>query len=454
MEFLRPGGCFITKVFRSQDYNSLLWVLQKFFKKTDVTKPVASRNTSAEIYVVCEGFLAPKSIDPRLLDPAHIFKHVEEEKKPIDVMRMDSNKQKRQRDGYADDAGLIVYKEIGVEHFVQSDEPVEMLGRYNKFLFGKEAQVYVDHASTTSEIRELCTDLKVLGKGDFGHLLKWRVKMRQFQEQLMAENVDQVTAEKEDTKASAEPGPTEEEKAAMEEEKITRELTELAEKAQQRTRKLQRKKREQRSKERRRTQLNLNSSDGMMETPEEQGLFSLAGSTGLRELSVDDETKLPLEETSDEEADVTREFVREDDDEEHDPDLERERVMEDNLDLLYEQYKERRKISTKREKAGLGFGGEEEEDETLAEAARRTLVGDETKGSDDDDDEEDGGDRNPLLVSFGEETKESSVVKAKRYDCVHVAVITLSLFLSFSLILIYVCFFLLRRFLFLFSFIL
>lgn len=59
---------------RSQDYNALLFAFNQLFRRVEATKPAASRNTSAEIFVVCQGFKAPAKIDPRLLDPRHLFK--------------------------------------------------------------------------------------------------------------------------------------------------------------------------------------------------------------------------------------------------------------------------------------------------------------------------------------------------------------------------------------------
>ena len=109
-EFLRQGGWFITKVFRSADYNALLWVIQMFFDKVTVFKPIASRSSSAETYFICQGYLAPKKIDARLLDPKFIFREIEEKKEAKSVLKQKKGKKnKASRDGY-DKEGLLVYK--------------------------------------------------------------------------------------------------------------------------------------------------------------------------------------------------------------------------------------------------------------------------------------------------------------------------------------------------------
>ena len=50
----------------------------QLFEKVEVMKPIASRFTSIEIYVICLRYHAPAKIDPRLLDVKHLFQEIVE----------------------------------------------------------------------------------------------------------------------------------------------------------------------------------------------------------------------------------------------------------------------------------------------------------------------------------------------------------------------------------------
>ncbi|KAG1151417.1 hypothetical protein G6F37_002711 [Rhizopus arrhizus] len=177
-EFLSKGGTFVTKVFRSKDYNKLIWVFQQLFRKVEATKPPSSRNVSAEIFVVCRDFIAPKKIDPRMLDPKAVFSDVgaEEPKKLADVFRPE--KKRRHRDGY-EDGDYTLHKTLDVMEFIRADDPIVTLGSYNQFTFtSDESRELLKRDITTEDIKINCEDLKVLGRGEFKALLKWRTTIR------------------------------------------------------------------------------------------------------------------------------------------------------------------------------------------------------------------------------------------------------------------------------------
>ncbi|KAG9440181.1 hypothetical protein H6P81_020346 [Aristolochia fimbriata] len=176
VDFLAPKGTFVTKVFRSQDYTAILYCLNQLFEKVEVRKPVASRSTSAEIYVVGLRYKAPAKIDPRLLDVKHLFQGPIEPPKVVDVLR--GSKQKRNREGY-EDGNTTLRKVCVASDFVWSETPLDILGSVTSISFEDSACLPIkDHELTTEEIKTLCDDLRVLGKQDFKHLLKWRMHIR------------------------------------------------------------------------------------------------------------------------------------------------------------------------------------------------------------------------------------------------------------------------------------
>lgn len=183
-EFLVEGGTFVTKVFRSKDYNPLLWVLNQLFTKVEATKPPSSRNVSAEIFVVCRGYKAPKVIDPRFLDPRSVFAELAGATPNNEAKVYNPEVKKRKRDGY-EEGEYIQFKEIAASDFIQTSDPIAILGSYNKLSFhqapnGDIALAALDKLpETTAEIRECCADLKVLGRKEFKLLLKWRLRVRE-----------------------------------------------------------------------------------------------------------------------------------------------------------------------------------------------------------------------------------------------------------------------------------
>lgn len=255
-EHLIEGGTFCTKVYRSKDYNSVLWVLQQFFVDVQAMKPNSSRSQSAEIFLVCLKYLNPTTIDPKLLDPNHVFKEVVEPTSSgkVDVLHKKYDlHNKRHRTGYDDDAGVLLSKSCTVDQFVRSKDPVRLLTDMNEFIYTPECQeLYSQHKATNSDIVLSFKDLRVLGRIDFKKLLKWRLLMVR---DIVNAGQGEIEQEKEESQVQEKKGKRTE---PLTEEEIQEEIQRRRENLEREKRKEKKKMREAAAKERARQALGMN----------------------------------------------------------------------------------------------------------------------------------------------------------------------------------------------------
>lgn len=226
-EFLCKGGWFITKVFRSRDYQPLLWIFQQFFSKVQATKPQASRNESAEIFVVCQGYQAPDKIDSKFFDPKYAFKEVEVQTKSVSEL---VSKKKPKAEGYAD-GDTTLYHRFTLMDFLKAPNPVDFLSKANEITLGDGE--LENHSSTTEELRQCCKDIRVLGRKELRALLNWRTKLRRFlakklKEQAKELDINLSSGEEEEGKEEEEKEKKSSPRAAVDEEVKEEEEVELA----------------------------------------------------------------------------------------------------------------------------------------------------------------------------------------------------------------------------------
>lgn len=387
-ELLAPKGTFITKIFRSQDYNAVLYCLRQLFEKVEVDKPLASRSASAEIYIIGFKYKAPSKIDPRLLDVKHLFQGGKEPPKVIDVLG--GTKQKRHRDGYEDGA-TVLRKVCSVANFVWSDNPVQVLGSFTSMIFDDPACLAIrDHTLTTEEVKSLCDDLRILAKQDFKYLLKWRMQIRKA-----------LSPEKTKT-----PTVVESESKEDEEERVLNEIeekTNILEKKQKKQKKLQAKRR---AKEKARKALGIQV-DATEDGYGDQNLFSLSSIKGHKDLVAVDNSEYDKEtaEVSDESDDEAQEHSSSDLDSEDE-----RRRHDDNIEALfdeaYEQYLGRVEGKSKQRKRSKQ--AHLEDDQLLQDGNDdRTMIHSTQNSESDMEDNE----VNPLVVPLEDAPPQEEIVK-------------------------------------------
>ncbi|CCF50856.1 hypothetical protein NDA11_006651 [Ustilago hordei] len=448
VEFLNAGGTFVTKVFRSKDYNNLLWVFNQLFKKVEATKPSSSRNVSAEIFVVCQGYKNPARIDPKFLDPHHVFKELDpaalapedqEAGVPLSLKGtsagnahanvFEPKKVRKHREGYAD-GDYTLFHSLDAMDFVKGQDVVGMLGSYNEISFkSDESRKLLHLPDTTDEMRENCSDLKVLGKKDFRNLMNWRKEVR------LTLGLDVPKSKQKDL---AEQTETVEVEEMDEDDQIDDELVRLNEEAARKARKERRRKNEMRQKKILKMQL-------QMTTPMDIGMDVMddqlgAGNGDIFDIGsgekVSKKAAMQQADLSDDESET---IVSSHDDDDDDPEV-RAKRLDAEMDALYDEFKTKQserdakfrakqaRLKDAKNDSWHGIKDDDEEDEDEDEGnesdeseggyhvVQRRKEQEETFDTDDEEDEEDERLEREVLQSSKKRKRDAAAISSERSE--------------------------------------
>ena len=367
-QHLKAGGTFVTKIYRSRDSASFQWVVQQLFQTVTSFKPKASRPQSSEIFYVCQNYHAPQSIDPRLLDPKHIFELVEGDttgggslsltggNSKFHVFHKNWDKAKRQRGGYDTEHLDATLRHIEpLSNFVveakNSMSAIQLLSSCTGFSFSCDkcqedkqesscrCRFLLHHPLTTPEIKECVVDLRVLNKGDFKGLMLWREKMLQALEETKNDDEESDAHSSHEEEA----GETKQNKAndgnaddEDDEDQVQKEIQALRERKLREKKKTKKKERKLAAKKRRQVALGMDLN--AVEVQEDDQFFSLATlkSSGdlnkVAEVNLDQATdEQVFGADSDDDSDEDRDKAEEDE-------AARVARVERDLEAAYERY--------------------------------------------------------------------------------------------------------------------
>lgn len=306
-EFLRKGGSFVTKVFRSKDYFKLEYVFKKLFKTVNATKPMSSRYESAEIFVVCQNYLDPAKVDQEFFNPKNVFEEIDPE--PVSKINLwKPAKTKTKAEGYPEGA-TVLYNRIPVSEFIQASNYVEVLQTATELHFENDEPLK-KHKLTTASILESCKDIKVLGRKELRQLLTWRKEVKADLDSIEKEKAKLMKSEKtEDSEKqdkAGEDGEEDEELVAIEKELDAIKFEQARDRKQKekKSRKLKKK-----LLEKMRLKSLVPGDQGPTDTSTE--LFSLERLSKIQNIDdiVDQEAKEVLSESEDEEEEKKNEYI-------------------------------------------------------------------------------------------------------------------------------------------------